>query len=179
MSFNVIFVSGVHGVGKSTVCERMSQQFILPHYSASTLIKDVKNGKVDKNKIVIDASKNQDYLLSALNELTVNTNAIILDGHFCLQGKKEIIDIPLETFKGMGVSAVILLIDTPENICARMHQRDNHSFETSTINALQKREKERAKFVAEKIEVPLLEMDFNDYSGMSEWLLPILKKICI
>ena len=41
----VIFVAGSYGVGKSTLCEKLSYRMDLPFYSASDLISEVNGEK--------------------------------------------------------------------------------------------------------------------------------------
>ena len=171
MKFDTIFISGVHGVGKGTICGKLSSYIGCQHYSASDLIRSVKNTEIDNNKIVIDADENQDYLITALENLNIETDCIIVDGHFCLQGEKAIIEIPLETFEGMKLMAVVLLTDDPTEIYSRILARDNCSLSVDVITHLQEKEKERAQYVAGSLEVPILEARFDDYEKISEWVV--------
>ncbi len=170
MTPKVIFVAGVHGVGKGTICQKISSYFSLPHYSASSLIKSVKNAEVDKNKIVIDADKNQDYLLTALEQLEVDFDYILVDGHFCLQGDSGVIEIPLETFQGMDIAAILLLTDSPAEIYNRLYARDNSSLEEAVIQSLQDAEKTRASYVANTLRLPFFEGNIYDVDPMLSWL---------
>jgi len=174
MNFNVIFISGVHGVGKGTLGQKLSSYFGYPIFSASTLIKKEKNAEVDKNKVVIDADKNQDYLISALNKLNINSDFIILDGHFCLQGDKGIIEIPLGTYKGINLSAVILLVDKPSAIYERLYSRDNTALDLKVLQHLQDGEKEHARFVVDSLNVPIIEANLTDSKTIAEWLASVL-----
>lgn len=173
MNFKTIFVSGVHGVGKGTICEKISTYFTYPHHSASSLIKSVKNSAVDKNKVVIDADKNQDYLIIALNQLYVDSDYILVDGHFCLQGDNGVIEIPLTTFQEMELAAIILLTDEPEQIHTRLYSRDNTSLGVDVIRTLQNKEKERANYVAKNLNVPLLESKIDKTETLLSWLMTV------
>ena len=173
MNFRPIFISGVHGVGKGTICEKITSHFTYPHYSASSLIKSVKKAEVDKNKIVIDADKNQDHLIVALERLDVNSDYILVDGHFCLQGNNGVIEIPLATFEKMGMAAIILLTDDPTQIHTRLYSRDNTSLGVDVIRSLQDKEIERANYVAKKLGIPLLESRIDDAKVIVEWLVAI------
>jgi len=170
MNFDTIFISGVHGVGKGTICGKLSSHIGYPHYSASDLIRSIKNTETDNNKIVINADKNQDYLITALENLSLETDCIIVDGHFCLQGEGTVFEIPLETFEGMKLRAIVLLTDNPTEIYRRMHARDNCSLSVDVITNLQKREKERSQYVATALEVPIFEAGIDGYEMISEWV---------
>ena len=170
MNFNTIFISGVHGVGKGTICEKISSHFAYPNYSASTLIKSVKNSAVDKNKVVIDAEKNQDYLIVALNQLNSGSDYILVDGHFCLQSNDGVIEIPLSTFEEMGLAAIVLLTDDPSQIHSRLNSRDNASLGVDVIRSLQNKEKEQANYVANALNIPLLEAQICNVEPILSWL---------
>lgn len=176
MNFKTIFISGVHGVGKGTLCEKISSHFTFPYYSASTLIKSVKNAAVDKNKVVIDADKNQDYLIVALNQLNVDSDYILVDGHFCLQGDNGVIEIPLATFQSMALDAIVLLTDEPDQIHARLHSRDNASLGMDVISNLQDKEIERANYIAKDLGIPLLESKISDIRAIVSWLASVTQR---
>ncbi|GAB6142219.1 hypothetical protein JCM14076_29480 [Methylosoma difficile] len=168
--FKIIFVSGVHGVGKSTFCSRINQIFGLPFYSASSLIKELKNSAVDVNKQVIDAEENQDYLIIALNNLKPQSETILLDGHFCLLGDKEVIDIPIKTFKSMQIKSILALHDFPETIHQRLLERDGKSLSIETINELQTRELELAEFTSFQLGVKLQTISHEQTLENLDWI---------
>src|SRR5262249_1164106 len=99
---NVIFVGGIHGVGKTTYCEKLSSDLNLKHYSASDLIKEVKRtNSVHKN--VKNIPQNQDILLDAIDKCFYENKWYILDGHFCLLNEQgSISPIPFATFQSIG-----------------------------------------------------------------------------
>lgn len=172
--FQIIFVSGVHGVGKSYLCSRINEKFRLPVFSASSLIKNVKKSETDVNKRVIDAGNNQDYLISALNNLNPQSKTIILDGHFCLYGNDGIIDIGIKTFESMRLKSIITLHDAPEKIYKRMHERDGKSLDVDVIHSLQERELELAQFTADQLNVRLHIISANESCENLKWIEELL-----
>lgn len=64
---SVIFVAGVYGVGKSTLCNKLSSVTGIPAFSAGDLISDINGETYEKNKVVKDAKSNQDILISAVD----------------------------------------------------------------------------------------------------------------
>lgn len=174
MTFEVIFISGIHGVGKGTLGEKLSSHYGFPIYSASNLIKKEKNAEVDKNKVVIDADKNQDHLISSLSKLNITSKYIFLDGHFCLQGDKGVIEIPLNTFKGIKLSAVVLLVDDPSEISKRLHSRDNSALNSEVLHILQESEINHAEFVVGKLSIPMIKTSINSSKKIIDWLDSIL-----
>lgn len=166
----VIFVGGVHGVGKGTVCQELSALFNLPHYSASTLIRNKKKGSTDERKVVVDAADNQDHLLSALGGLDTDASTILLDGHFCLLGPEGIFEVPLSTFKGMGLVGIALIVDEVDEIEKRLESRDGNTLGKETIDSLQQREMLRSSVIAEKVNVPLIKVRADEIDQLITWL---------
>jgi adenylate kinase len=177
MNFDIIFLAGVHGVGKGYVAEYLSSALSMHVFSASSLIKQQKNAPVDHQKKVIDADKNQDHLIEALNMLSIKDEAIILDGHFCLSSTTGIIDIPMLTFQSMTLKAVVLLTAEPELIHQRLLARDGSAMTADEIYNLQNREIDYAKKVSNSLDVPLLMAGQGDLASISNWISTHLTKI--
>ncbi len=57
-----IFVAGSYGVGKSTLCNDLSNVLGVPAYSADDLISNVNDEKYGANKAVQNKDQNQDIL---------------------------------------------------------------------------------------------------------------------
>ncbi len=55
----MIFVSGVHGVGKSCFCNLAKESVGIETYSASALIATKKRSGSTKNKLIPDIDENQ------------------------------------------------------------------------------------------------------------------------
>ena len=83
----LIFIAGVHGVGKGYLCSFAKDDFGVTHVSASELIKNNSNIKFDNSKLTATPDKNQSILLTALNALKSKVSNILLDGHFTLINK--------------------------------------------------------------------------------------------
>ncbi|MBT9097095.1 AAA family ATPase [Methylovulum psychrotolerans] len=169
-NFEIIFISGVHGVGKSTFCSHIKEQYKLPFYTASSLIKEVKKSEVDFNKQVIDAENNQNDLIIALNNLHPQSETILLDGHFCLNGIDGIIDVDINTFKSMKLKLIITLYDSPQKIDDRLLERDDKSLGIDKINSLQKRELELAKITSDTLNISLCIISATDSLKDLTWI---------
>ncbi|WP_314838899.1 ATP-binding protein [Solobacterium moorei] len=152
----MIFISGVHGVGKSYFCNLLKNRLGVVSYSASTLIADKKNAGFFPDKLVADIDENQFYLLEAVRELRERGDEFLLDGHFCLLNKKGLITrIPIDTFTTLAPDAIVLLTEDPNIIAKRRQDRDGIQHSISDIQAFQDAEKAYANEVAELLGVPL------------------------
>ena len=57
----MIFISGVHGVGKTYFCNKVSQELGIKTYSASMLITEKKKKDFSADKLIPDIDVNQQY----------------------------------------------------------------------------------------------------------------------
>lgn len=59
----MIFISGVHGVGKTYFCDQVQKELNISAYPASRLIAEKKKVGFDSSKLVSDIDENLQYLL--------------------------------------------------------------------------------------------------------------------
>ena len=166
----IIFVGGIHAVGKGTVCEKLSQKFNFVHLSASQVLKwnEISDSK---NKKVQNFSTTQDILLTNLNRIIEPDKKYLLDGHFTLlnsNGEPEKIDE--STFVGMQPQSIILLTCETTVIVERLKQRDNTKYKLSTLEKMQEMEVEHAKYISKKLDIPLFTVVNGNTSSIFEYL---------
>ena len=151
----MIFISGVHGVGKTYFCNKVKQRLGIDSFSASALITSKKKEGFPANKLIPDIDINQQYLLAAIEDLRSAGKEFILDGHFCLlNGEGKITRIGFDTFVSLNPDAIILLTESPEIIASRRKERDGIEPAVSTIDAFQDAERSYAKEVSSRLAVP-------------------------
>jgi adenylate kinase len=153
----IIFIAGVHGVGKTTLCNALVARFSIEHFSASNLIAKEREEEHLRSKQVENIAGNQDYLVVALNKYLNSTNWYLLDGHFCLLNKdNKITRIPYSTYEGIAPSAILVLVDKPENIYARLDSRDSIRHDLSLLKSFQEQEILYAEYIRDKLSIPYL-----------------------
>lgn len=153
----IIFVGGVHGVGKTTLCKNIESRFNIEHFSASNLIAREKTEEHFRNKRVENIAGNQDILVEAINKYLNNENTYLIDGHFCLLNKdNKITEIPYSTFEGICPSAIIVLVDEPENIYTRLSSRDGVKHDLALLRSFQEQEIYNAEYIRDKLNIPYL-----------------------
>ena len=160
-----IFISGVHGVGKSKFCQTLDSIINADSVSASDIIKE--SNQLRKNKTVDDIDNNQDLLVEGLTRLETNKCYLLLDGHFCLlQEDYRIENVPISTFQDIRLIGIILLKCDPGIICKRIIQRDNQeSWNAEFIRKFQDQETARAFEVAKKLKIPIVQ--YNTETSLS------------
>ena len=157
MQRKIIFVGGVHGVGKSTLCNSICTSMNATHHSASELIS--RFGKVNHstNKRVENIGKNQDVLITAINEYLATGQSYLLDGHFCLLNRNgEVVEIPFSTFGALSPVAIMVLFDDPIKIFTRLKERDKEKYDIDSLTSFQKKELDYSESIARKLDVPYM-----------------------
>ncbi|MED4885055.1 MULTISPECIES: ATP-binding protein [Bacillus] len=158
----IIFVGGIHGVGKSYFCNQLKQKYSIQHFSCSSLISEFKKSQF-KKKEVKDVQTNQSILINALSSITFNDNPFLLDGHFCLlTPEQEVTQIPLNTFLAISPQTIIVLKDDPEKIYSRLIQRDRVKYDILLLQKMQNIELNYSKFVSQKLSVPYFVYDVSN-----------------
>ena len=158
MSKIIIFIGGIHGVGKTSICKHLLRMKNLNHYSASQLIAKLKNEKLKSTKkIVEDISGNQDLLVYAIEKFVNTDNLILLDGHFCLLNKDyEVTRVPIETFYSINQTGIVVVIDSEENIIQKIKDRDCVSYDHELISYFQDEEIKYARCISDELNVPFI-----------------------
>ncbi|MGL1957707.1 MAG: ATP-binding protein [Colwellia sp.] len=166
----IIFVAGVHGVGKGTISNILTNKYQLEAFSASSLIKNEKKSKVDINKVVQEPKENQDHLSNAIKKLTTHSSIILLDGHFCLNTADGIFKVLTSTFESLSLDAVFLITEKPSVIFERLLKRDGNSMGVELIEVLQKEEILQAKFITSYLKIPLIISKSGNMKNLEKYL---------
>ena len=157
MEHKIIFIGGVHGVGKTFLCNTVREELDIDHYSASDLIKKVKNVKFPTNKHIKGIGGNQNALIIALDKYINSETVCLLDGHFCLlDNQGEVVEVPMAIFSSLSPIAIIVLNDEPSSIYARIKDRDGEVAGVDGITKFQESEIKYSKLVSETLGAPYL-----------------------
>jgi adenylate kinase len=150
-----IFLGGVHGVGKTTLCNSLFAPEGYHCVTASSLIKSFRDN-TDKDKRVDDISDNQVVLLKQLELEKGAHHKLLLDGHFCLINNLDQIEpIDVEVFKAICPSILILIQSNPVDIAERLSKRDGKEWRAAFIEKFQKAEESHAQLVAQAMSIPI------------------------
>lgn len=174
----VIFVAGVHGVGKTTLCEKFSLEYGLLHRSASQLIREAKETAIASHtKIVNDIEGNQKLLVRAVQIIRSSGKALLLDGHFALlNAMQEVEAIPSKVFTDLSLDGIVVINDDPISIAARIAKRDLHGMTVGEIDKLQMVEVARAEAIAKKLGIPISKIRSFDESGFMRSIKILIEK---
>lgn len=163
---NIIFIGGIHGVGKGTICKEIASKIDLIHITASEILKWNEISSSD-NKLVNNISSTQERLINGLKSLIKNDKRYLLDGHFCLLNSNGIpCKIDEDTFDSINPKIISIVIDDIGKIVDRLEKRDNKKYDIKILDELQKMEIEYAKYLSKKYSIPYIEIKNNDYKSL-------------
>lgn len=166
---NILFFAGIHGVGKSTIGDKLNRDIGIKKFSASQLIKDGE-GKINTDKKVKDIQNNQEILLGQLKKKS-GLGLFILDGHFSLINKDKTIEkIPLDIFKQINPREIILLEENAELIYDRLYARDNIQYDIYFIQDMLNQEREHALYISKILKIPIKIFSSDEYSIIKDYI---------
>lgn len=165
---NIIFVGGIHGVGKGTICKEISLNTGLTHLTASQVLKWEEISNSD-NKLVKNITSTQNRLIIGLKNLIKKDKKYLLDGHFCLLNSDGIPNrIDEDTFDQINPKVIAIVIDDVKKITKRLKVRDGKIYDIKVLDELQQMEIEYAKYLSNKYSVPYIEIKDGNYTQLME-----------
>lgn len=171
---NVIFIGGIHGVGKSTICQQICSELNMEYLSASELLKWEDINDDAKNKKVKDIPFTQNRLIAGLSNTIQKGHFYLLDGHYCLLNEKaEVEKISVDIFMQINPKALGLILGDIREIKTRLDLRDNKKYDFGLLEQLQKTELDYAKELSVVLNVPLYIEECNDAMTLSNHLSKI------
>lgn len=173
---HVIFIAGIHGVGKSTLCKSVIDPMGVKHLTASEIIKKYRQVQIEnKTKYAANIDENQIILIEGLHQESIDEAVTVLDGHFALLNEQgDIIAIDTTIFSQLSLSAIALIIDEPAKIEDRLLSRDGKGYGVNRLSKMQDIEFQQAKEVAHALDIPLLTIDFRTEEDPSSTLAKFL-----
>lgn len=153
---NIIFIGGIHGVGKGTLCNIVCNELNFRHLSASDVLKwDEISEK--ENKLVKDFTLTQNRLITNLERIVNDTERYVLDGHYCLLNyNQEPERIDFNTFNLLNPFAFAVVIDDVQEIKRRLENRDKKDYDFELLLKFQELELEYSKELSNKLKKPHL-----------------------
>jgi adenylate kinase len=153
----IIFVAGIHGVGKTYLSVPTAQELGIKHATASQLIREERGMQSwEQNKRVSEVDENQIALISAVRRINASRQSLLLDGHFVLRGDQGIyIPIAEKVFRELKVDAVLLLEANAQVISNRLTDRGDHSWSVADLMSFATNEAAHAVNISSTLGLPL------------------------
>ncbi len=166
----LIFVGGIHGSGKGTVCNNIRSRIKIEHLSASDVLKwEEISSKT--NKKVVDFEATQNRLINGLKNTLKPNHSYLLDGHFCLFNKEGLPEkISAKTFYSINPIAIAVVVSDPKEIYSRLLNRDKSQYQIETLMEMQEMEIQYSKELANEIGCPFFELKNEDDSIIIQFI---------
>jgi adenylate kinase len=173
---DLVFCGGVHGVGKTSLCQALADQMHAVHVSAGSLLRLA--GLVKPSQYAVpDPRENQAYIQAALQEYRERYSGvrIILDGHFCLLAPhRRIQALPCALFRSLEASVLLVVVDDPSTISARLVDRGGTGFNAVFVDRFQRREVARARAIGRHLGLPLRNLTPRvPVADVAQWILDL------
>lgn len=153
----VYFITGAYGVGKTTLCKKLSCMLSVPYFSASELISAQNKEMYGANKTVKDKIENQNILKEAIAQKLIDFPTFFLNGHTAIFKRDNTVDLlPAEAFQHFNLVAIILLEAPSGVLLEHLNNRDQISYSKKEISSLIVAEGAQAQGIAEKLRIPLI-----------------------
>lgn len=165
---SIIFICGIHGVGKSTLCQQIKEKLNFECFSASSLIKEYNKNLIQKNKIVNNIDKNQEVLVQAVLLKKQEYSKFILDGHVTLLTKYGIEKIPFSIFEQLSMNMFICITAPVDIIYERRINRDDIMISKEKIFEHQQQEIIYAKELSNNLKIPFYEIQYDSIFQLIE-----------
>lgn len=165
MKGSTIFIAGVYGTGKSTMCSALSERLQIPAFSAGDLISAINGEQYGANKAVADKGNNQVLLAERVRELNHENGRIILAGHFCIFNADNGVEVlPEFIYSALDIKQIILLEADIHTIIVNLRRRDGKDYSEKSICMLIEKEREQSAWISKQLKCPLdiYKMTFTD-----------------
>lgn len=173
----MIFFTGVHGVGKTTLCKKVATQFDLIYANAGEIIRSEKQNGIElTEKRVVDIDENQELLVRGLRRLKTDST-LLLDGHLTLLNQEfEINRVPMNFLKSINPQLIVLMTNSLAEIVKNLKNRDSRDYSEELIQRQQFEEENYARQIAENLNIPF--KVFNSYKELqvADFLRSFLKE---
>lgn len=169
----VVALTGISGVGKSTLIKALSSSIALTHLQASALIKE---GRSTSNATSfnqdqlrhLDIDQNQQFLVRGFELATRTvTGLVILDGHTVIEGTEALTRVGANVFSALATESMIFVVDEPSAIDRRRRSdasRKRPVPSISDIRLIQERAQDHAAVICRTLKIPLFVFHPNEHS---------------
>ena len=161
MSKNIIFIGGIHAVGKTFFTNfAIADNPQLKLLSCSEVLK----WKDPTEKEVDNVAANQDLLIENLQKIVDIDKPYLLDGHFCLMNKNgEIEQVPSHIFRSINPVFIVLLYENIDIVAKRLFERDGKKYDQKLLEQLSNAEREWAMKIADDLSIPVYLIKSSEY----------------
>jgi adenylate kinase len=160
----VVAVTGLSGVGKSTLLATVSPVVPMQVLYASSLIRSAREA-IEGEAVALDIlrtrnlDENQRLLVHGFDQQKdPAVRLVVLDCHAVIEAGDDLVRIDPTVFGAVGITAMIFLVDRPEEIANRRLQdasRGRPVTAVKDLRAVQDAAVDHARTICDRLNVPL------------------------
>jgi adenylate kinase len=176
----IVALTGLSGVGKSTLLAVVATRLRFQHLQASTLIgkgREITSGQtVEQDDLrYTDPDENQRLLVRGLEaSLDPETQLVVLDSHTVIERESEHFLVSPGVFEAIGIATMIFLHDDPQEIAKRRANDSSRVRPQKNADDLAKIQTEainQAELICHTVGKPLYVETPSNVDGVVEILL--------
>lgn len=178
MKRHVAAVTGVSGVGKSTLLRKLAAMVSFQHLQASALIREAR--QLDQQSLTldqlrsVDLDENQKLLIQGFARVAnQGPGLIVLDAHTVIEQGDNLILIEPDVFGAIGINSMIFLSEDITEIVRRrlddkVRQRPIKGVEQ--LQSTQSQALQHARKICRILGIPIAVFSSNDHCAVAELL---------
>lgn len=175
---SVIFLTGVHGVGKGFLGTPVAMSLGMDHCTASQLIREEKGHATwGVHKRVAEIDDNQLALVRAVSRHREAGQDILLDGHFVLRDTfGQFVKLGKDIFANLQLSGVILLTESAQVIAERLAGRDGVEKNPVLVAELAAEVHAHVNTVCDELNIPIIVLHSANTIILTKTIAEMLQK---
>ncbi len=178
MSRHIVAITGMSGVGKSTLLRKLASTISFQCLQASALIREARQSERQQLTLdqlrSVDLGQNQRLLVDAFARAAdQGAQLIILDAHTVIEQDDNLILIEPDIFRAIGINSMIVLVDDGTEI---VNRRLNDKGRMRPIKSAEQIEREQdrairhAREICSLLEVPISVFNANAHIAVGDLL---------
>ncbi|WP_080587343.1 ATP-binding protein [Pseudomonas putida] len=172
----IIFVGGMHGVGKTTFCKRLAELTGFVHRTASEVISEESQSAGFGNLKVSSRLNDNQNRLVAWVERNRDSGDILLDGHFALlDSNRQVYGVELEVFRIIRPAGLICINASVGLVLDRLEKRDGVVWPAELVEKMLNSERNLAAATASGLGVPLVILSGDSIPSAVKFVNKLMK----
>jgi adenylate kinase len=172
-----VFISGVHGVGKTTLARRLSNALQLPYVTASTMLTGFDQPGLATADVLV---KQSEFIALRIRQILQSAHLLLVDSHcVLLDTQGDCVKVAMSIYQDIQISAIILLTDNPRQIHARQRQRGGLVLDVKKIAQLQDEEVGHSSAIANQMNAmrAVIDRSHVGFSGAEQLAVATIKPL--
>ncbi len=161
----VVLITGAHGIGKTTILQKVAELNGVKRFTASHLIRRSSSEPASaSSKVVADADANQRLLISEVMAILDRESNILLDGHVVLlsETSNRFSPIPTRYFEELKISGIVHLDSDAPTVLDNLHKRETAPSRISLVEENLRLERQHSYAIAAEFDVPYIRVEMGD-----------------